>query len=145
MDENKYLNDLYQRLIQQKRIKIDAKKKWLLAVKKATGVYLIRIEGKIKYVGETGNIYKRMKDLLKTYNHTFRRSLGKHLYEKSEGYYKASSNKKFSAIIEQKLDNYMFENCEVSFLEVKVGRKELEEFIQEKYGDKLLNVRSKRK
>ena len=39
----------------------------------------------------------------------------------------------------------MYEHCEISFLEVKLGRKELEELIQEEYAEKLLNVRSKRK
>ena len=105
----------------------------------------IRIEGEIRYVGETGNIYKRMKDLLKTYNHTFRRSLGKKHYSNEKDYFKASSSKKFSDRIEAELDDYMFKNCEVSFLDVRLGRKELEEFIQDKYKDQLLNVRKKRK
>ncbi|MFK7979673.1 MAG: GIY-YIG nuclease family protein [Saprospiraceae bacterium] len=145
MDEDKYLNNLYQRLLEQRKIKIDASKIWLQEIRKTAGVYLIRINGEVKYVGETGNIYKRMNDLLKTYNHTFRRSLGKYLYSDSMDYNKANSKRKFSERIERKLDDYMRENCEVSFLEVKLGRKELEELVQERYGDKLLNMRSKRK
>ena len=145
MDEKKQLNNLYQKLLNQKKIKIDSDRKWLSKIEKTAGVYLIRIEGKIRYVGETGNIYKRMKDLLKTYNHTFRRSLGKKHYSNEKDYFKASSSKKFSDRIEAELDDYMFKNCEVSFLDVRLGRKELEEFIQDKYKDQLLNVRKKRK
>jgi len=145
MDEKKYLNDLYQKLLNQKSIKIDENREWLNEIDKTAGVYIIRIGEEIRYVGETGNIHKRMKDLLQTYNHTFRGSLGKLLYSNEKDYFKASSRKKFSDRIEIELNKYMFERCKVSFLGIGLGRKELEEFIQDKYKDQLLNVRKKRK
>ena len=47
MDENKYLNSLFQEFLQQKKIKIDADKKWLQEIKKTAGVYLIRMNGEM--------------------------------------------------------------------------------------------------
>ncbi|MFK8007018.1 MAG: GIY-YIG nuclease family protein [Saprospiraceae bacterium] len=145
LNEAQYLENQFNELLKNERISIDSKRSWLEQIENKPGVYIIEIKKKIAYVGETGNLKKRMKDLLRTNNHTFRRSLGKLIFNKDENYSKASSTKKFNEIIEKKLDVWMYENCKVSFLTTKIGRKELEELIQDEYGSQLLNVRRKRK
>ena len=59
---------------------------WLMAAPKALGIYFVFHNDKVVYVGESANLYKRMKDLSSTYNHTLRRKLGKALFENHKYY-----------------------------------------------------------
>ena len=58
---------------------------------KEPGVYCIFRAGKPIYVGESGDLSARMKDLFRTVNHSFRRSLGTHLYAQRPIFVEASS------------------------------------------------------
>lgn len=105
------------------------------------GVYALFFNNELVYIGETADIKKRMKDLKKTYNHTFRRKLGFHFFEdaKIEG-------QKFSDIIENRL-NLIFNNyITVSFIEVNFGRTEIENYLIQSYKEKcsLFKSNSKR-
>ena len=110
------------------------------------GVYVFFEEGQPCYVGETGNIRKRMNDIRNTLNHSLRRNFGHKHFSDHPDFHKSSSKRKFHKSIEKLLDELMIKNLQVSLLRVDLGRKELEEYICDKY--QLLekyNIRSKRK
>lgn len=110
------------------------------------GVYFLYDYHELIYVGESGNLFGRMKDLNRTLNHTFRRSLGEAKYSTHKKYFKASSKKKFDVEIELLLDEYVQGNITVSYLHIDIGRKEFEEWMQEKNPTiKWLNKRGRRK
>ena len=104
------------------------------------GIYIIYDKGKKVYVGETGNIQARMKDLRRTLNHSFRRSLGFKLFDE-----KATSRKKFSEENEQNLNDYFEKHITVGWLPISFGRLEMEEHLVRKYKGDLLNKKEKRK
>ena len=107
------------------------------------GVYIIREKDNTIYVGETGNIKKRMSDLNRTQNHTFRRTIGEKLFSKRKEYTKATSKRKYTDKLEEELSQWISNNCDVSYITLDFGRKELEEYYQEKY--QLYNKRKKRR
>ena len=96
------------------------------------------------YVGETGNIRKRMNDLRYTMNHSLRRLLGERLFSSRQNYKKASSSNKYPSEIELELEKWMKENLKISYIVVNLGRKELEEKFTEE-NTQFLNKRTKRK
>lgn len=74
-----------------------------------------------------------MRDLRCTYNHTLHRKIGRENFKDDTAYYPASSSKKFHSTIEEKLDVYAMENLKVSYIELVIGRKEVEQaFIKSK-------------
>ncbi|SER39013.1 GIY-YIG nuclease family protein [Neolewinella agarilytica] len=119
-------------------------KDWLMTFDTEAGVYAIREEGKLCYVGETGSIRKRMKDLLDTRNHSLRRTIGNKRFSDKEGYVVGTASKKFPDKFEEKLNRIFEDNFEVSAIVVKIGRKELEERLVEKLKP-IYNSREKRK
>jgi len=97
------------------------------------GVYAIFDKGEFIYVGETADLRERMKDIRRTYNHTFRKKIGTvQLKATLIGY-------SFSSEVEVELDNYMVENLEFSFHTVNFGRKEVEFNIFKNHQNKLIN------
>ena len=109
--------------------------------KNKPGVYAVFRDHKVIYVGETGNIKKRMADLGRTYNHSLRRAIGAERFGK-----KVKSNEKYNDHQEKKLDEYFRKQLQVSFVEVDLGRKELEEELIKEYGkEQLYNARERRK
>ncbi|WP_422351140.1 GIY-YIG nuclease family protein [Flagellimonas sp.] len=130
----------------RKRIVLDLD--WIKSLKdyETPGVYLFFEDDQPCYIGETGNLKKRMNDLRNTKNHTLRRNFGHKHFEGHPEFYKATSNKNFHPDIESLLITLMIERLTVSLLPIKLGRKECEEYICSKYG--LLNkynLRSKRR
>ncbi|MBL7782019.1 MAG: hypothetical protein LCH81_15225 [Bacteroidetes bacterium] len=117
---------------------------WAEKFQSAAGVYAVKEEGIICYVGETGNIKKRMRDLLDTRNHSLRRTIGGSRFAGQEGYEMATPSRKFPAQFEEELNRLFEDNFEVSAIEVPIGRKELEERLVEKLKPKY-NTREKRK
>lgn len=110
------------------------------------GIYCLYNKGVLCYVGETGNLFERMRDITRTLNHTFRRSLGANLFRDHENYWPATSFKKFHDDIEKQLDEYVLANILVALKPVPIGRKEFEEWMQAKYSDiEWLNKEKKRK
>jgi hypothetical protein len=91
----KYLQGLEQKLLSDKyRQSIKLTREWAKQFSTDAGVYLIRENGKISYVGETGSIRARMTDLLNTQNHVIRRTIGNTKYKDHSGFEKATSQKK---------------------------------------------------
>jgi hypothetical protein len=74
-----------------------------------------------------------MIDLLDTKLHLLRRNVGKTKFCNEIGYKEADTFHKFPDEIESELNYLIEDNFELSFSIVKIGRKELEEKILEKY------------
>lgn len=137
---NNYLQGLEQKLLADKnQQRITLTRNWTKQFSTFAGVYLIRENGQICYVGETGSIRARMADLLNTQNHVIRRTIGNTKYNEHIGFEKATSHKKFIPEIEIKLNEWIESKLEISTLAVDLGRKELEEFLYEKYKPKYNN------
>lgn len=77
------------------------------------GVYVIWRGTVAVYVGESANLYERFGDLERTVNHTFRRTLLKR-------------NQRLS---EPGLTRHIRENFKISHVALRIGRKELEEYL----------------
>lgn len=91
---------------------------------KSPGVYAIYRQNVLVYIGETAELWSRMKDLKNTYNHTFRKKLGKQLFPSAQ----IISNK-YAAEIEQALNTIFQNEITVSFIEVNFGRTEIENYL----------------
>ncbi|MDN3676286.1 hypothetical protein QWY90_03060 [Flavobacterium paronense] len=110
------------------------------------GVYCFFIDNKIRYIGESGCIKKRINDLLNTKNHSFRRSFGELYFLSNPLYKKASSTSSYHPDIEILLSSKMNKHLSYSFFPMKIGRKEFEEWLQDYYSEvEFLNKRKKRK
>ncbi|MFK7946621.1 MAG: GIY-YIG nuclease family protein [Saprospiraceae bacterium] len=139
-----YLANLEIKLLEGKRQLFSFTKEWKESFDTSAGVYLIREEGKICYVGETGSLRQRMKDLLDTRNHSLRRTVGNKRFVDLEDYKQGTASKKFPPRLEAELNKIFEDNFEVTTIVVKIGRKELEERLVEKY-QPIYNKRGKRK
>ena len=82
---------------------------------------------KLIYVGETGSLRGRMKQVRDTRNHTLRRQVGAAKFSDRISYQPATSKRKFPESIEGMLNTYIEKNLSVKVLPVLLGRKEIEE------------------
>lgn len=137
------LHFLHDRLQDQPLVQIQFTKDWARFAPITAGVYAIYEGENIIYVGESGSLRGRMRDLRRTMNHTFRRSLGRSLYTDHPEFAPATSKRKFSATIESSLSAYMESGIRIRVLTVLFGRAEFEEFLISKYNPKL-NKKTKR-
>lgn len=143
-DINTYLQKLERKLLTDKnRQYIKLSRAWTKQFSSEAGVYIVWENGQICYIGESGSIKARMTDLLNTQNHVIRRTIGHAKYKNCPGFEKATARKKFIPEIEIKLNKWIESKLEVSVLEVSLGRKELEEYLYEKYKPKY-NQKGKR-
>ncbi len=107
------------------------------------GIYCIFEKNILIYAGETGSLQGRMKDIFRTMNHSFRRSLGKRKFPEVPGVMDVSSKKNFPLEVETQLTEYMESNLLVKTMPALIGRKEIEEKIIENHAT-LFNSRSRR-
>ena len=127
---NKYLDNLKKELFQQKSKKIQFKnRQWLDTFPNEAGVYIVREKSKICYIGESGCVRGRIKDMNNTKTHSLRRTIGNLLYKEHPLFNKATTKKSFNPKIETLLEKYMNKNITIAAIPVSIGRKELEEFI----------------
>lgn len=147
MDEKKYLEQLKQNLLRPENFRqVVMTRVWASKIPSNAGVYVFKDNDKIVYVGETGNLKERMKDLLDSRHHTIRRTIGVKFYSTIDGFIKATSKIKFPEHIELLVNAHICEKLLLSYLEVSLGRKELEEMIEEDIDKSVrLNKRGKRK
>ena len=106
---------------------------WASNFASAPGVYIFRDKKEIIYVGETGNLRGRMKDMIDTRNHVLRRNIGNKLYRKITGFTQATARNKFIDVIEDTLNIHIKKNLTLCCMTVELGRKELEEKIQKEF------------
>jgi hypothetical protein len=117
---------------------------WTCLFENQPGVYTIFVDDLFVYVGETGNLKGRMRDLRQTRNHTFRRSLGETLFHTRPGFEFATKKKNFPDHIEKELDAYMCEHIFVASIHVVFGRMEIEESLIQNHKPSF-NVKGQRK
>lgn len=81
MDIEQYLLNLESTLIKDDNWqKIVLTRQWTATIPSKAGVYALKENNELVYVGETGNLRGRMNDLLDSRHHTVRRSIGKKLF-----------------------------------------------------------------
>ena len=129
-----------QDLLNSEKIKFSFDRKWTSNFPEKPGVYAIFDKSKLLYIGESANLKERMKELKRTYNHSFRKKLGGIHFNGKIG-----KNKKYSDKIEQMMNEFYTKNVYLSFIEVNFGRIEIESFLIDKFNDKILNSKKKRK
>lgn len=144
--------DLYLKRLRDQLLETDSwrrvifSKKWLNSIPQQAGVYVFKDDAGLVYVGETGNLKGRMSDLFDTRHHNLRRSIGKKFFSGTPNYSPASSKVKFHSDVEQLVADHICNKLYLSFLQVTLGRKELEMVIEREIEkDKKLNIRSERK
>lgn len=142
-----YLNDSLDKLISQSGIRIQSTANWKSEIPNSPGVYIFSDNrGNIVYVGESGNLRKRMNDILDTRHHSLRRSIGKTFFSKKLDYEEATTSKKFPDHIEALVDKHINKKLTLKYLPIALGRKELEEYIESTMVKKLsFNIRGRRK
>jgi hypothetical protein len=147
MDDKKYLEQLRQKLLQQENFTQPIMtREWASKIPSKAGVYVFKDNDQIVYVGETGNLRGRMKDLLDSRHHTIRRTIGVKFYSSIDGFVKATTTIKFPDHIELLVNEHICEKLLLSYIEVPLGRKELEEIIEAEIDKSVrLNKRGKRK
>lgn len=147
MNEEQYLLNLKKRLFDEENWRsIVLSREWANKAPDSAGVYALKEGANIVYVGETGNLRGRMKDLLDSRHHTIRRTIGNKLFSTRNGFIQATTKNKFPEIFETGLNEYITANLKISLLPVSPGRKELEELIEMDINLQIkLNKRGKRK
>lgn len=115
------------------RKKVALTNDWVKIFPSKAGVYAAFERGNIVYVGETGNIRGRMRDLRDSRHHSLRRNIGKNNFSGERGYKDANTKEEFPKHIEKKVDDWLTKKIKISALPTKLGRKELEEKFIEKY------------
>jgi excinuclease UvrABC nuclease subunit len=137
-----YLADLAKSLITADKRIILLTRAWAKSFPSKAGCYIIRENNEIVYTGESGNIAKRMGQLLTTTQHVIRRNIGEKNFKYLKGYIKATSKEAFPLEIEQAVNSHLKSNMTVSFLPIRLGRIELEEFLINKFKPKY-NIKGK--
>ena len=147
LNVEQYLLDLQTKLLHVDNWqRIILTRKWASQIPSVAGVYVLKQNDEIVYVGETGNLRGRMADILDSRNHTVRRTLGERLFSSHEGFKQANAKTKFPQHIEDLLNTYIGETMYLAYLNVPLGRKELEEVLEVTIGREVrLNKRGKRK
>lgn len=145
INPEQYLQELTEILENKDRIKYQHIRQWakLHQIPNSEGVYAVYNDNKLCYVGETACLYKRMNDMFDSRNHTIRRTIAQKEFSTKEGYIKPTSHNKADEQTESSINEFM-EKLEIAYIEVKLGRTELEEFIMRKY-DPIYNIKRKRK
>lgn len=147
MDTQQYLETLKSQLLHEKNWQqIIMTRSWTQRIPEEAGVYVMKENEKIVYVGETGNLHKRMLDLLDSRHHTVRRTIGEKFFFDTEGFIKATTRIKFPEHIETLVNDHICTKLSLAYLEISLGRKELEELIESNIEAEIrLNKRGKRK
>jgi hypothetical protein len=147
MNEKKYLEELRENLFRQDNFRrVTMTREWAKEIPSKAGVYVFKDNDKIVYVGETGNLRGRMKDLLDSRHHTIRRTIGVKFYSTIDGFVKATTKIKFPEHIETLVNGHICKKLLLAYVEVSLGRKELEEMIESSIDKEVrLNKRGKRK
>ncbi|WP_407322480.1 hypothetical protein [Tenacibaculum maritimum] len=120
-----YLNEIDNHLKTSKRIKFEYTLDWANRnFKDRPAIYALFDDEDLAYIGETSSLLKRMKDIRRTYNHTFRKQRGKKLFE-------TNVNKKgvFSEEEEVRLTAYFERNIKMTFYYIAFGRSEAESYL----------------
>ena len=131
----------YDLLEKASRINYSLQRNWTKPFPSKAGIYAIYDSDELVYIGETSKLNKRMGDLRRTANHTFRKKLAQKKFSQAEiikGKYK------FDDKIEEELNKYCEDNITISTLVLPFGRLEIETYLIENYTKDKFNSPSKR-
>lgn len=119
-----YLDEIDNHLKTSNKIQFEYNLLWASQFEDKPAIYAIFKGDGLVYIGETASLKKRMSDIRRTYNHTFRKHLGIKLF-------KVKPNIKgfFSEENEKALSSYFEENIKVTFYYINFGRSEAESYI----------------
>lgn len=132
-----YFEEMENKLLDQNNfLNVILASSWVKTFPHKPGVYIAVENERIVYIGETGSIRGRMRDLLDSRHHTLRRNIGELNFSDKKGYEKATTKKKFPLHIEKIVEKYISENIKISFVPTKIGRKEIEERLIHNYKPK---------
>ncbi len=135
-----FVDSFEKELMQAEKIKFSFDRNWSSNFPNKAGIYAIFDKDKLVYIGETANIKERMKEVKRTYNHSFRKKLGRFLIEDA-----IITKGKFEEILELRLNDYYLERISFSYRELNFGRLEVElHLIQRNHNNGLLNSLGKR-
>jgi len=121
--------DIQNKLLEYEQKLINAQKhiffndKWKEIFPNHSGVYVIWEKEQPIYVGETSGLKSRMSDIMRPINHAFTK--------------KISNSKKIFDLKE--LRKFMLENYKLSYIEVDLGRSEIEEYLILRWRKTLIN------
>lgn len=121
-----FVNAFEAELLAAPRYKIDFNNSWRNTVDNEAGVYFIFDNDVLAYIGETANLYKRMGEIGRTYNHSFRKKLGRKLQPEAKKLKVASRKLHFGDV--QLLDNnkeyftFKIDAAEVRIKKVKLSQ-----------------------
>lgn len=120
-----YLKQIDDHLKTSERIQFVYDTKWASQhFEDKPAVYCFYDKKKLVYIGETASLLERMRDIRRTYNHTFRKHRGMALFQ-------TKPNKKgvFSIEQEHELNAYFENNIEITFHYITFGRTETESYL----------------
>ncbi|MBX9886543.1 MAG: hypothetical protein K2Y30_01250 [Flavobacteriaceae bacterium] len=135
---NNYYEEVKEQLLSNEKYKFDKINNWCNSLNTASGVYAIFIDADLKYIGETGNFKARMREVHRTYNHSFRKKLG---YQLNGTIIKNT----FDHAVEEELNVIFNNNVSVAFVPIPFGRLEIETKLVTEFQHLLLNSVKKRK
>lgn len=116
-----FVNNFEKELLDAKKIKFSFHRKWSSNFPSEAGIYAVFDKNKLVYIGETANIKERMKEVKRTYNHSFRKKLGRHLVKDAK-----IVKGKFDEALETKLNDYYLEHISIACKALNFGRLEVE-------------------
>ncbi len=119
-----YLDEIDNHLKTSNKIQFEYNLLWASQFEDNPAIYAIFKNDKLVYIGETASLKKRMSDIRRTYNHTFRKHLGINLFR-----IKPNDKGVFSEENEKTLNIYFEENIKVTFYYINFGRSEAESYI----------------
>lgn len=138
-DINQFFTQFEKELLNAEKITFNFKRTWSSQFEKDAGIYAIFDKDTLIYIGQTANIKERMKEVKRTYNHSFRRKLGRKLNPELT----KNPKGKFSDKIEQELDKYFLKNISFRYKVLNFGRLEVEDYLIHN-NEGLLNSKGKR-
>lgn len=133
---NDYLEAMHSNITSLEKVSIELTLEWSKKAPNEPGVYIVFEEENIMYVGETGLLRGRMKDIRDSRNHTLRRKIGEALFSNSSNYQKGTCKKKHDDETEIRINQHMESDLKIVYMVVWLGRKELESYLIEKYHPK---------
>jgi len=140
-DVRAFVNAFEAELLGATRHKIDFGNGWHNTVDSKAGVYAVFDKDALVYIGETANLKKRMGEIGRTYNHSFRKKLGRKL--KPDAVI-AKGARTYVPELETLLTTYCNDNISVACKPLAFGRLEVESYLIHKHKDILLNSAGKR-
>ncbi len=135
-----FVDSFEKKLFEADSIPFTFDKKWSSNFPNKAGIYAIFDLDKLVYIGETANLKERMKEVKRTYNHSFRRKLGRFLIIDAQ-----IVKVKFEESLELRLNDYYLERINFRYQELNFGRLEVESYLIHRHKNTgLLNSIGKR-